>query len=70
MKPNMGPTDRYVRAAVAVLFVVIAAIVGFGSVGGIIALVVAAILGATAAVGTCPAYLPFHIDTRHKRASH
>ena len=70
MKHNMGPTDRYIRAAVAAVLVVTAAIVGFGSIGGIIALVVAAVLGATAAVGTCPAYLPFHTDTRQRRPSH
>ena len=37
--------------------------VGFGSIGGIIALVVAAVMLGTAAVGSCPLYLPLHIDT-------
>jgi hypothetical protein len=70
MIQNMGSTDRYLRGNVAVGLVVIAALVGFRSAGGITALVLVAILGGTAAVGTCPAYLPFGIDTRPKNSSH
>lgn len=64
MKLNMGMTDRKIRAfIVAPALVVIAAVAGFGSVGGIIALVLSAVMLATAAVGSCPLYLPLHIDT-------
>ncbi len=63
MKKNMGSMDRTARAAVAVGLVIVAAVIGFGSIGGIIALVLAAVMAATAAVGTCPAYLPFGINT-------
>ena len=48
--------------------VIVAAVAGFGSVGGIIALVLAVVMAATAAVGSCPLYLPLHINTA-KRAS-
>ena len=64
MKLNMGMTDRKIRAFVAApLLVAIAALAGFGSVGGIIALVLAAVMLATAAVGSCPLYLPLRINT-------
>jgi hypothetical protein len=64
MKLNMGMTDRRIRAfVVAPLLVVIAAIIGFGTIGGIIALVLAAVMLGTAAVGSCPLYLPLHINT-------
>lgn len=70
MKKNMGSTDRIARAAVAVGLVIVAAAVGFGSIGGIIALVLAAVMAATAAVGSCPAYLPFGINTCRTAARH
>lgn len=66
MKLNMGMTDRKIRAfVVAPLLVVIAGVAGFGSIGGVIALVVAAVMLGTAAVGSCPLYLPLHINTDH-----
>ena len=70
MKKNMGSTDRIARAAVAVGLVIVAAVVGFGSIGGIIALVLAAVMAATAAVGSCPAYVPFGITTCRTAARH
>jgi hypothetical protein len=70
MKKNMGSVDRMARAAVAVVLVIAAAVFGFGSVGGIIALLVAAVMAATAAVGTCPAYIPFGITTCGRPVHH
>lgn len=70
MKKNMGSTDRIARAVVAVGLVIVAAVVGFGSIGGIVALVLAAVMAATAAVGSCPAYLPFGINTCRTAARH
>ncbi len=70
MKKNMGSTDRIARAAVAVGLVIVAAVVGFGTIGGIIALVLAAVMAATAAVGVCPAYVPFGITTCRTAARH
>ena len=42
---------------------VVAALVGFGTVAGIIATVLAVVMLGTAAVGSCPLYFPFHINT-------
>ncbi|MCB0984397.1 MAG: DUF2892 domain-containing protein, partial [Ilumatobacter sp.] len=64
MKVNMGPTDRKIRAfVVAPVLIILAIIVGAGSVGGIILLALAAIMLATAAMKSCPLYLPFGLNT-------
>ncbi|MEZ5237275.1 MAG: DUF2892 domain-containing protein [Acidimicrobiales bacterium] len=68
LKKNMGSIDRAGRGVLAVVLLIVAAVAGFGSVGGIIALVLAVVMAATAAVGSCPLYLPLHINTA-KRAS-
>jgi Protein of unknown function (DUF2892) len=63
MKLNMGSADRIIRAVLGVM--AIAAGVYFQSWFGAIGLV---LLG-TAAIGWCPAYLPFGISTcRTKQA--
>ena len=64
MTKNMGMTDRSIRALFAI---VVAALWLSGMISGALALVlgiVAGILLATAAVGTCPLYMPFGISTR------
>ena len=64
MKQNMGEMDRKIRGfVIAPILVVVALVVGVGSVVGVIAVVLAVVMAGTAAVGTCPLYLPFHIDT-------
>ena len=64
MKKNMGGMDRRLRGFIlAPVLVLVAWAIGFGTVGGIIALVLAAVMAGTAAVGSCPLYLPFHVDT-------
>lgn len=65
MKQNVGRVDRFVRAGLAVLFVVAAGAVGFGSIGGIVLLVLAAMMAVTSAVAFCPLYGPLKISTRH-----
>jgi hypothetical protein len=64
MKLNMGKTDRIVRLVIAVLLAIGAGLLGFGSVGGIILLVLAAVMLATSAVGFCPLYAPFKFSTK------
>lgn len=64
MNLNVGNTDRVLRIIVAVVAVVVSALVGFGSVVGIVLLVVAAIMVVTAAVGFCPLYRVFGLRTR------
>ena len=66
MKLNMGMTDRRIRAfIVAPLLLVLAWVAGFATLGGVIATILAVVMVATAAVGSCPLYLPLHIDTDH-----
>ena len=57
MKRNMHAADRIVRAVLAAAAVWLAIAVGAGTVGGVIALVFAAIMAATAISGFCPLYL-------------
>ena len=68
MKVNMGRTDRMIRSfIVAPLAIILAFVVGAGSVGGIILFVVAAVMLATSAVKSCPLYLPLGISTESKQ---
>lgn len=64
MKRNMGTTDRLIRAlVVAPVLVIVAWLVGFASILGVILVVLAGVMVATAAVGFCPLYLPLHLST-------
>jgi len=64
MKRNMGTTDRLIRAlVVAPVLVIVAWLIGFASIVGVILVVLAAVMVATAAVGFCPLYLPLHLST-------
>lgn len=63
MTTNVGKTDKIIRAAIAALAVVLAFVLGIGSVGGIVVIVVAAIALVTALVGFCPLYKLFGIST-------
>jgi Inner membrane protein YgaP-like, transmembrane domain len=62
---NMGTIDRGVRAfVIAPLAIVGAFVLGASSIGGIVLFVVAGIALVTGAIGSCPGYVPFGIDTR------
>jgi hypothetical protein len=70
MKQNMGTADRVVRAlVVAPVLLVVAYLVGFASVVGVIATVLAVVMLGTAAVGFCPLYAPFHLHTDHRQGA-
>lgn len=69
MKHNEGTIDRILRAAAAVAALVVAALIGFGTVAGIVLTVVAVVLGVTAATGFCPLYRVFGISTCPVRTS-
>lgn len=58
MQCNMGKTDRVVRAVVGLALIVLGMI--FNSWWGAVGLIPLV----TAAIGWCPAYLPFGISTR------
>jgi hypothetical protein len=65
---NMGTLDRALRAFVIAPAALIAALaIGVPSIVGIVLLAIAAIALATGAIGICPSYVPFGIDT-HSRA--
>jgi hypothetical protein len=71
MSTNMGSIDRIVRAfVVAPVFLVVAFIVGVGSVAGIVLLALAAVMLTTSAVGFCPLYKLIGLDTRSLRITH
>jgi len=64
MTRNMSNLDRGLRAFVVAPAAFIAAVlVGAGSVGGILVLVLAAVMLATSAVGFCPLYALLRINT-------
>ena len=66
MNKNMGTLDRSLRAfVVAPLAVVVALVLGAGTVGGIILFVVAGIMLVTATTGYCPNYTLIGISTAH-----
>lgn len=64
MTVNMGALDRGLRAfIVAPVAIVVALLVGAGTLAGVILFVVAGIMLATAATGFCPTYTVFGIST-------
>jgi hypothetical protein len=69
MKQNIGGTDRILRIVLAVLLTVGAWMAGFGSIGGIILLVLAVVMLVTSAISICPLYLPFGFSTKRGPAS-
>jgi Inner membrane protein YgaP-like, transmembrane domain len=65
MSRNMNTTDRALRAfLVAPAAIVVAFVVGAGSIAGILLFALAAIMLATSAVGFCPLYKLLHLNTR------
>ena len=71
MKHNRRTVDRLPRAFVAApLLLVLGFAFGNGSVLGVVAFLSAGIMLATAAVGYCPAYIPFGISTRGGISTH
>ena len=63
MKRNEGTADRILRALAAVAAVATAAAVGGGTALGVTLLVVAVVLGVTAATGFCPLYRLLGLST-------
>ncbi len=62
LKQNVGTVDRAARGVFAVVFLVLGAFKAQSLLGKVL-LGLGALLGATAAVGTCPAYLAADVDT-------
>ncbi len=67
MKPNIGNTDRIIRAVAGVILVLLGLLVKFSTAApSVILLILGIILIATAAIRFCPLYLPFKINTLKK----
>ena len=65
MSKNMSNLDRGLRAfLVAPIAIVVAFVVGAGSILGIVLLAIAAVMLATSAIGYCPLYTLLHLNTR------
>ena len=65
MTPNMGMLDRGLRAfVIAPVAIVIAFLLGAGTVAGVILFVVGGIMLATAVTAFCPTYTIVGISTR------
>lgn len=64
MKKNIGSVDRTIRTVIAPVLVLVGVLVGPGGWPAILLYAVAGLLLATAAVSTCPLYLPFGLSTR------
>ena len=68
MQHNMSTFDRTLRALlVAPVLVVIGGAVGPASPASIVLYVLAAVMLTTAAVGFCPLYALFHVETRCRK---
>ncbi len=62
---NVGEQDRNIRLGVATVLIIVSFIVSSVSLKMILSLI-ALVLVATSWFRTCPAYIPFKIDTRKK----
>lgn len=57
MKPNEGSVDRAIRVVLGLVLLGVAfAVLGIGSIPGVIAAIVGAVMVTTGLVGFCPAY--------------
>jgi Inner membrane protein YgaP-like, transmembrane domain len=64
MTPNMGTVDRSLRAfVVAPAAIVVAVLLGAGTIAGIVLFVVAGVMLLTGATGFCPTYTVIGIST-------
>ena len=64
---NIGKADKIVRVLIAVLFTVLFLNHVVTGVIGVILVILAGVFLLTSVVGTCPLYLPFKINTNHKK---
>jgi Protein of unknown function (DUF2892) len=67
MSRNLSNLDRGLRSfLVAPVAIILAVVVGAGSIGGIVLFALAAIVLATGAVGFCPLYALVHLNTWYR----
>ncbi len=64
---NIGKTDKIVRVLIAVLFTFLFLNQLITGIFGVVLVILAGVFLLTSVVGTCPLYLPFKINTNHKK---
>ncbi len=64
MRQNMNEVDQGARLVVAFGLALVSLSIGFGTVAGIVLLVVSGVLLLTAATAFCPLYHVLHLTTR------
>ena len=64
MKQNMGSIDRVVRLVIGIILLALSLTGVITGTLSTIAIILAAVLLLTAAVGFCPLYLPFKFSTK------
>jgi Protein of unknown function (DUF2892) len=69
MEKNMGDTDRLIRSAIALTFVILFAKEIIPGTLGIILMIVAGIFLVTSVFSFCPLYLPFGFSSLRRRSS-
>jgi hypothetical protein len=68
MTRNMSTLDRKLRGyAAAPVLLLVALLVGVGTITGVVLLVLAVVMAVTAKVGFCPLYAAIHISTRSSK---
>jgi hypothetical protein len=67
MHTNTSTLDRGVRTLIAAAALGAAIVIGVASIGGIVLLILTALMAVTAAVGFCPLYALFHLDSHGRR---
>jgi hypothetical protein len=68
MNLNMGTIDRIIRIALAITVAILIYLKTLTGVAAIILGIFAGVFLLTSIIGTCPAYLPFKISTKKKKA--
>ena len=69
MKPNLANVERMIRGfVVAPAAIIVAVLIGPGSLAGVVLLVVAAIMLGTALLSSCPIWALLGINTRSRTA--
>ena len=63
MKRNMGSTDRTIRVITAAIIVVLYYIGAISEPLGVVLLLLAVVFALTSAMGFCPLYAPFGINS-------
>lgn len=67
MVKNMGKIDRVIRLVLAIAVAVLFLTGQLSGTAAVVLGILALVFVATAAVGTCPLYLPFKISTRKRK---